>query len=157
MCKERFLMDPHKIEAIQHANHPQNIKEFLSFLGMENFYQRYIKDFVVRMKPLKHLLKRIGSFHWTTKWESTFRQELQATVIRRPILIPLNWTKEFHVHINAWPQYLGLFWPRPWQQGGSSNWLCKQVLKPSWKKLHHHGEGNISNDLCGEKNIGIIS
>jgi len=39
VCKERLLMDPQKIEAIQHANRPQNTKELLSFLGMGNFYQ----------------------------------------------------------------------------------------------------------------------
>jgi hypothetical protein len=73
MCKEGLLMNPQKIEAIQHANHPQNTKEFLSFLGIEFFCQQYIKDFAIRMEPPKHLLKRIGCFHWTTKCESTFR------------------------------------------------------------------------------------
>jgi hypothetical protein len=63
MCKERLLMDPQKIEVIQHANCPQNTKELLSFLGMENFYQQCIKDFEVRTEPLRHLLKRIGNFH----------------------------------------------------------------------------------------------
>jgi len=55
-CKERLLMDPQKIEAIQHTNCPRNIKELLSFLSMGNFYQQYIKDFAMRMEPLKHLL-----------------------------------------------------------------------------------------------------
>jgi hypothetical protein len=51
-------MDPQKIEAIQHASYPQNTKELLSFLGMGNFNQQYIKDFAMMMEPLKHLFNR---------------------------------------------------------------------------------------------------
>jgi hypothetical protein len=49
-------MDLQNIEAIQNANHPRNTKELLFFLGMGKFYQQYIKDFAMRMEPLKHLL-----------------------------------------------------------------------------------------------------
>jgi hypothetical protein len=70
-CKEGLLMNPHKIEAIQQANHPYNTKELLSFLGMKTFYQRYIKDCAIKTKPLRHLLQRTCSFQWTTSCEST--------------------------------------------------------------------------------------
>ncbi len=66
-------MDPQKIEAIQHANHPQNTKEILSFLGMGNFYPWYIKDFAIKTKPLRHLLKMISNFHLTTRCDSLLK------------------------------------------------------------------------------------
>jgi len=51
------------------------------------------------MEPLKHLFKRTSSFHWTTNCELTF-EELRVTFIQGPILIPLDRTKEIHVHID---------------------------------------------------------
>ncbi len=82
-------MDPQKIEVIQYASHPQNAKELLSFLGMENFYQQYIKDFAVRTELLKHLLKRTSNFHWTTKWSQPFDDNSKPHSLEDQCWLPL--------------------------------------------------------------------
>jgi hypothetical protein len=47
--------DPAKIAAIREMPVPRHVKEFRSFLGMANYYRRFIKDFAELTEPLTAL------------------------------------------------------------------------------------------------------
>jgi hypothetical protein len=50
--------DPGKIEAIREMPAPRDVKELRSFLGMANYYRRFIKDFAELAEPLTTLTKK---------------------------------------------------------------------------------------------------
>ncbi|XP_076301543.1 uncharacterized protein LOC143219479 [Lasioglossum baleicum] len=60
-----------KVKAMVDAPRPQNSKELASFLGLVNFYARFLEDRSVKLKPLYDLLNE-REFKWTTKCESAF-------------------------------------------------------------------------------------
>jgi len=55
-------MDPDKISAIQGWKEPQNVKEVQSFLGLANYYRRFIKSFAKLATPLTNLTKKLTKF-----------------------------------------------------------------------------------------------
>jgi hypothetical protein len=45
-------MDPAKVEAVQSFKAPQNVKQVQQFLGIYNYYRRFIKDFAKVSQPI---------------------------------------------------------------------------------------------------------
>ena len=50
-------MEPGKIEAIQKWEVPTRKKEVQAFLGLANYYRRFIQDYASRVRPLTELTK----------------------------------------------------------------------------------------------------
>ena len=57
-------MDPEKIRAIVEAPVPKNVKEVQSFIGLANYYNRFIKNFSNVFAPLYDLIKKNAVFKW---------------------------------------------------------------------------------------------
>ncbi|KAL0315042.1 UNVERIFIED_CONTAM: Transposon Ty3-G Gag-Pol polyprotein [Sesamum calycinum] len=66
-------MDLGKVKAIQEWKTPKNVTEFRSFLGLANYYRRFLEGFSRRATPLTALLKKdeIGTGLKNAKWPST--------------------------------------------------------------------------------------
>ncbi len=47
----------HKIEAIVNAPQPRNVQELRSFLGLLNYYGKFIPNLASILSPLNHLLQ----------------------------------------------------------------------------------------------------
>ena len=60
-------VDPEKVQILKYWPIPQNIHELRSFLGLDNFYQRFILSFNHIAWPLNQLIKENGKtvFKWT--------------------------------------------------------------------------------------------
>ena len=61
-----------KIRAIVEAPSPSNLKEVQSFIGICNFYHRFVRNFSDRFQPLYDLLKKDVKFNWTDAHENCF-------------------------------------------------------------------------------------
>ena len=61
-----------KIDAIVRAPAPCNLKQLQAFLGLTQFYSRFIKNFSHVMEPLYRLLKKDAAFIWGTDQEKSF-------------------------------------------------------------------------------------
>ncbi len=46
-----------KVEAIAHIPHPTNVSRVCAFMGLANYYRKYVKGFSAMAKPLNMLLK----------------------------------------------------------------------------------------------------
>ena len=57
ITKKERKMDPEKISVIKNWSVPTKIKELQSFLGLPNFYRKFIKDFAKKQVSLNNLLK----------------------------------------------------------------------------------------------------
>ena len=54
----RIRMDLEKVRAIQEWKAPTNVKELRSFLGLANYYRRFVDGYSRRVTPLTELLKK---------------------------------------------------------------------------------------------------
>lgn len=64
--------DPLKIKTVQDWPQPQNVKDVRSFLGMVDYYRRFVPQFGLLSKPLTDLLRKGTIFVWTSNTEQSF-------------------------------------------------------------------------------------
>nr|KYP58012.1 hypothetical protein KK1_004302 [Cajanus cajan] len=57
-------MDPSKIRSVLQWPIPKNVKGVRGFLGLTDYYQKFIQDYGKLAKPLIELTKKDG-FQWT--------------------------------------------------------------------------------------------
>ena len=72
VSKDGVKVDPKKIKAIVDWPVPQDVKDVRSFLGLANFYRRFVKGFAAIALPLTELLQKDKPFEWGRKWKPPF-------------------------------------------------------------------------------------
>lgn len=85
--------DPSKIECIKNYPKPINAKDIKSFLGLLNYYHRFVDKFAKIAKPLTFLLKKNIPFVWTNKCDDAY-EELKNKIMYPPLLTYPDWEKE---------------------------------------------------------------
>src|SRR4029077_12669561 len=93
-------MDPVKLKAVQAWPTPKKVKDIQKFLGLCNFYRRFVKDYSLLARPLFDLTKKNVPFQWTDKCETSFRN-LQNALTTSPVLILPDYGKPFTLITNA--------------------------------------------------------
>jgi hypothetical protein len=63
---------PEKVKAIEDAPQPRNVQELRSFLGMLQYYGKFIPDLATLIHPLNELLRAHTPFKWTTECDDAF-------------------------------------------------------------------------------------
>lgn len=61
-----------KVRAVTNAAIPENKSQLRSFLGMVNYYHKWLKDVASIAKPLYDLLQENAPFHWTKSCSDAF-------------------------------------------------------------------------------------
>ena len=64
--------DPDRAAAIRDMPEPHNVATLQSFLGLANYYQRFIKNMHELRAPLNELLKKDRAWVWTTECQTAF-------------------------------------------------------------------------------------
>ncbi len=62
-----------KVKAITEAPTPKNLIELRSFLGLLNYYGRFISNLSTLIHPLNELLKRERAWKWTEECYDDFK------------------------------------------------------------------------------------
>uniref|UniRef100_A0A5S6QQM2 RNA-directed DNA polymerase n=2 Tax=Trichuris muris TaxID=70415 RepID=A0A5S6QQM2_TRIMR len=64
---------PDKVDALQNFPRPTTVKQLRQFLGMVNFYRRFIPNLALLLKPLDALVAQTkGTIHWSTATVDAF-------------------------------------------------------------------------------------
>lgn len=77
---------------------PTNITELRSFLGLAQFFRRFIKDFSRIAVPLINLTRKNSNIgNWDSHCDSEFKA-LKVVLISAPIMAPPDWSQPFRCH-----------------------------------------------------------
>ena len=68
-----------KVEAISNAPQPTNVQELRSFLGLLNYYGKFIQNLASILYPLNQLLQEKQKWEWTNECSEAFQR---ANIIR---------------------------------------------------------------------------
>ena len=66
-----------RIDSLLNAPQPQNVSELKSFLGMLNYYHKYLNNIATTLESLHHLLRKDTPWLWGNKQEKSFQQAKQ--------------------------------------------------------------------------------
>ena len=93
--------DPSKLEAIKTFEKPKCVKNLRSFLGICNYYRRFIKDYATKAKTLEQLCGlNKKKLLWTDACDAAFA-EMKEALTTPPILGFPDFQKEFILDTDA--------------------------------------------------------
>ena len=75
--KEGLRPLPDKVKAITDAHSPTNVTELRAFLGMIQYYVRFLPNLLMELSPLHALLKEQTPWCWTTECQTAFQRTKQ--------------------------------------------------------------------------------
>lgn len=83
--KTGISTDDDNIEKVKNFRPPSKKKDIRSFLGLCNYYRRFIKDFATIARPLQALVHKDTKFEWNEKQIKAFN-ELKHRLTTAPVL-----------------------------------------------------------------------
>ncbi|GJX43068.1 putative nucleotidyltransferase, ribonuclease H [Tanacetum coccineum] len=95
-----LMMDGAKIKAIQDWEPPTKVTELRSFLGLVNYYRRFIMGYSAIASPLTDLLKKNKAWIWDEECQAAF-ESLKKAVMEEPVLRLPDVTMPFELHTDA--------------------------------------------------------
>ena len=72
LSKHGIIPVKSKLDSIQLADRPKDVSQPRSFLGMLNYYAKFIKDFSTNLHPLYEFLSNKTEWFWTKECEEAF-------------------------------------------------------------------------------------
>ena len=93
-------MDPLKVSAILKWPNLTNVKQVRAFLGLGNFYRRFIKDYAIIVRPLTDLTCKDTPFTFRDKERGEFNT-LKAALTKAPVLQYPDQDWEFQLETDA--------------------------------------------------------
>ena len=89
-----IMMDPQKVAAIVGWPDPTCKKELQAFLGMCNFYSKFVKGFATIAAPLHALLRKETPWTWESEQRDAIRK-LKHALTSAPVLQMPDFSKPF--------------------------------------------------------------
>nr|CAD40076.1 OSJNBa0085C10.29 [Oryza sativa Japonica Group] len=93
-------VDPAKVEAMTEWKAPKSVTKIRSFLGLAEYYRRFIEGFSKIARPMTQLLKKEKKFEWIEQCQASFEQ-LKEKLTTAPILVLPDNRKDFVIYCDA--------------------------------------------------------
>ncbi len=93
-------MSPSKVDTIHKWPIPQSVTDVRSFLGMCNYYRKFVRNYSIIAKPLFELLRNNTTFKWSTDTQNAF-DTLKRCMSAEPVLVLPDHNKEWYVFTDA--------------------------------------------------------
>jgi len=93
-------MQKEKVKGVLNWPAPKNVKEVQKFLGLANYYKRFIKDFAKIVVPLHELVRKEQKWKWEKEQKQAFRR-LKEVFTTEPVLAILDIDREMRMEADA--------------------------------------------------------
>ena len=127
--KDGIQVDPEKTQAISTFPIPKSSKQVKSFLGVCNYYRKFIQGYAKLASPLTKLTAKDIKFSWGPEQADAF-QTLKQRLLSAPILVYPDFQKPFIISTDASDQAIGYVLGQRDQQGR------EQAIAYGGRKLH---------------------
>ncbi|GFV53729.1 retrovirus-related Pol polyprotein from transposon opus [Trichonephila clavipes] len=94
--KEGIKTDETKVQAIVEMKPLHNSKEVLKFLGMSQWYAKFIKNYADICEPLYNLKRKLQRFIWSIEAQKAF-DAVKAAITKAPVLKFPDFKKPFEL------------------------------------------------------------
>ena len=79
---------------------PKSVKYVQKFLGLANYYRRFVKDFAKIARPLHEMTRKENKWSWRERQQKAF-EELKKRFMMEPVLVTLDLDKEMRVEADV--------------------------------------------------------
>ena len=112
----QIRMDERKVQVVIDWPAPTKVTELRSFLGLANYYRRFIKGYSKIVSSLINFLKKDRAWDWDIVCQMAF-ESLKQAISKKPVLQLLNMDHPFEVRLMLRTRPLVESWCRkdtPW-------------------------------------------
>ena len=106
VSKDGVHPDADKVNAIFNAPIPTDVSSLQSFLGLVNFYGRFVQNLSCVLHPLHELLKKNVKWKWTPKCQDAF-DEVKRKLSSSPLLVHYDPKLPVVLDVDASPYGIG--------------------------------------------------
>jgi len=100
ISEQGVSVDPRKIDTIRDWPAPTNVSEIRSFLGLANYYRKFVPNFSAIASPLTALLHKDTPYQWESDQQKAF-DELKTRLITTSVLLFPDSAKPFTLTTDA--------------------------------------------------------
>jgi transposase InsO family protein len=93
-------MDPKKIESVRDWPTPKNVKDVQAFIGLANYYRRFVRNFGKIAAPLTNLTKGSTKFEWTEECQQAF-DKIKDTITSDVVLTTFDPERQVELETDA--------------------------------------------------------
>ena len=134
VSRKGLEVDTDKVRAILALVAPTCVREIRGFLGCVGYYRRFIEGYAKQAIPLTELLKKEEEFVWTERRQKAF-EDLKKTLVKAPVLSPPDWSREFHVTLDASGWCLGaILWQYKEEKQECPVYYASRQMSPAERK-----------------------
>lgn len=92
--------NPNKVKCIENYPRPKPVTQTQRFLGMANYYRRFIKDYASTARPINELCSPKAKFEWSIECETAFNKIKEALKDQVALNI-VDYSKPFFITTDA--------------------------------------------------------
>lgn len=107
LSKHGIHTDPKKIEDIVTIQAPENVSELKSFIGLINFYGKFVKAFADICEPLYRLTRSDEPWSWTKQCQDAF-EKVKKALTSSEVLVHFDPSKPIGISCDASQKGLGI-------------------------------------------------
>jgi len=97
---EGIKMEKEKVRGVLEWLTPKCVKDVQKFLGLVNYYCRFIQGFTSIARPLHDMVKKDRKWEWTEKQEEAF-EELKKRFTQEPVLAAPDLDKKMRMEVDV--------------------------------------------------------
>ena len=97
---EEIKMEKEKVKGVLEWPTPKCVKDIQKFLGLANYYCRFIEKFATVARPLHDLVKKDKKWDWTEREEKAFG-ELKERFTKEPVLAAPDIDKKMRMEVDT--------------------------------------------------------
>ena len=98
--RDGLRVDPRKVQAVKEWPEPQNVHKLRSFLGLANYFRRFMEGYSTIVSPLTNLTKKDVQWDWSPKCQEAF-EKVKTLLTEAPVLKLPDPDKPFEVICDA--------------------------------------------------------
>ena len=98
--RDNYRAQQEKVDGVLSWPEPKNMKDVRKFLGLANYYRKFIKNFAQVARPINVLMRKDVKWQWKQEQQKAF-DELKKIFTTRPVLAAPDLDKEFRVEADA--------------------------------------------------------
>lgn len=100
ISKDGLKVDPKKTAAVTSWPVPKDVSHVRSFLGLANYFEKFIRNYAMMVTPLTDLTRKDRAWLWTPECQKAF-EAVKAALSTAPVLSLPDFTKPFEMVCDA--------------------------------------------------------
>eukprot|EP00731_Ephydatia_muelleri_P036553 Em0276g5a len=150
VSEEGVAADPSKTAVVAGWPPPQSKREMQQFLGLANYYRKFVKNFAAIAKPLHRLTEKNTDFKWTVECQHAF-DVLRACLSSPPVLSYPDYSRRFVLDTDASDIGIGAVLSQEDATGSEgSDCICQSAVRESHETTPKGDviEGSVTSLPC---------